>query len=76
MMYGIKGWLFIGEGQKKIPLSHKPFEAITGYAKAKEFVESTIDITNKALIRDGIDAPAYSGYMITIIPEDKWKEEK
>ena len=67
-MFGIKGYIFI-DGEK-MPFENPPFEAITGYSKANEFMQMTINSIEKDLasILKGEKTPKCTGYMFVLVP--------
>lgn len=66
MFYGVKGWVFADEGNFRQKISNPPFEAMTGFDKLEEFM---------APLKKNEKAPIISGYLLLLVPQDKWKEE-
>ena len=73
-MYGIKGYIFLDEGKGKLEVGNEPFEALSGYDKGHEFMETTID-TVKKILGEGEEAPKVTGYMFLLTPKVEEKEE-
>lgn len=73
-MYGIKGYIFLGE-LGKLKISNPPFEALTGYDKGHEYMKIQMESITKILATDATSEVA-TGYMFLLVPEENWKEEE
>ena len=66
-MYGIKGYIFFGN--EKFPFENSPFEAMTGYEKGHEFVQSTIQTLELILSQEAKKEIKSTGYMFILTKE-------
>lgn len=70
-MYGIKGYIFIDK-LGRLEISNPPFEAMTDYEKGHEYMNVQKETLTSVLPAD----VSITGYMFTLIPKEKWKEEE